>query len=112
MTQAFDDSDKTIVIPRPGGIQRAPTKPPAEDETLMPELSRNTIGSLFSVSGIGTNPILDAATTLIALAVELRNTPVVNNLDLLHKQCLNQMRDFENQLRKADVEMDDIADAR
>ena len=111
MTQAFDE-DKTIVIPRPGGVQRAPTKPPAEDETLVPELNKTNSGSSFTVSGIGTNPIVDAATTLIALTVELRNTPVVNNVDLLHKQCLNQMRDFENQLRKADVEMDDIADAR
>ena len=111
MNQAFDD-DKTIVIPRPGGIQRAPTHPPSEDETLVPELSKVGSGSSFTVSGIGTNPILDAATTLIALAVELRNTAVVNNVDLLHKQCLNQMRDFENQLRKADVEMDDISDAR
>lgn len=110
--QDFDDSDKTIVIPRPGGVQRAPTKPPAEDETLVPELNKTSTGTSFSVSGIGTNPILDAATTLIALAVELRNTPVVNNVDLLHKQCLNQMRDFENQLRKADIEADDISDAR
>lgn len=111
MTQAFDDSDKTIVIPRPGGVQRA-TKPPAEDGTVVPELNKASLGTSFSVSGIGTNPILDAATTLIALAVELRNTPVVNNVELLHKQCLNQMRDFENQLRKADIEMDDISDAR
>ncbi|GAA4359923.1 type IVB secretion system protein IcmH/DotU [Kangiella marina] len=112
MTQTFDDSDKTIVIPRPGGIQRAVTKPTAEDETIVPELNKTSLGATFSVSGIGTNAILDAATTLIALAVELRNTPVVNNVDLLHKQCLNHMRDFENQLRKADVDMDDIADAR
>lgn len=111
MTQAFDD-DKTIVIPRPGGIQRAVTKPPSEDETLVPELNRASTGGSFTVSGIGTNPIVDAATTLIALAVELRNTAVVNNVDLLHKQCLNQMREFENQLRKADIEMDDISDAR
>lgn len=112
MTQAFDDADKTIVIPRPGGVQRAPTKPRNEDETLVPELNKTSGGVSFSVSGIGTNRIIDAATTLIALAVELRNTPVVNNVDLLHKQCLNQMRDFENQLRKADVEVDDISDAR
>lgn len=112
MTQAFDDADKTIVIPRPGGVPRAPTKPRNEDETLVPELNKTGGGVSFSVSGIGTNRIIDAATTLIALAVELRNTPVVNNVDLLHKQCLNQMRDFENQLRKANVKIDDISDAR
>lgn len=100
--------DRTIVVPRPGGIQR-PVNP--NEQTLEPDLSRGHKIPL-SAFRIGVNPIIDAATTLLSLAIELKQATQISNITLLHKQCMNHIKEFEQQLRQEEIGADTIAEAR
>lgn len=100
--------DRTIVVPRPGGIQR-PVNP--NEQTLEPDLSRGHKIPL-SAFKIGINPIIDAATTLLSLAIELKQATQISNINMLHKQCMNHIKEFEQQLRQEDTAADTIAEAR
>lgn len=100
--------DRTIVVPRPGGIQRPEN---SNEQTLEPDLSRGHKIPL-SAFRIGVNPIIDAATTLLSLAIELKQATQVSNINMLHKQCMNHIKEFEQQLRQEEISAETIAEAR
>ncbi|WP_049756765.1 type IVB secretion system protein IcmH/DotU [Kangiella koreensis] len=100
--------DRTILVPRPGGVQRPLD---ANEQTLEPDLSRSQKIPL-SAFKIGVNPIIDAATTLLSLAIELKQATQINNINMLHKQCMNHIKEFEQQLRQDEISSETIAEAR
>lgn len=102
------EMDRTILVPRPGGFQRPMD---ANEQTLEPDLNRNQKIPL-SAFRIGVNPIVDAATTLLSLAIELKQATEINNINMLHKQCMTHIKEFEQQLRQLEVSTETIAEAR
>ena len=100
--------DRTILVPRPGGIQRPVD---SNEQTLEPDLNRGHKIPLAAFK-IGVNPIIDAATTLLSLAIELKQATQISNINMLHKQCMSHIKEFEQQLRQDETDADTIAEAR
>lgn len=102
------DMDRTILVPRPGGMQRSMD---VNEQTLEPDLNRSQKIPL-SAFKIGVNPVIDSATTLLSLAIELKQATQINNINMLHKQCMSHIKEFEQQLRQDDISSETIAEAR
>jgi type VI secretion system protein ImpK len=97
----FGLKDATIVRPRPGGGRRpavdpAASRPPA---SAGPDPDPLT-GSLRDVLGRGLNPLVQAASTLLLLAGQLRQTPSHADVAGLRRHVLDEIRRFESRARE------------
>ncbi len=84
----FSQSEGTVIKPRPGGRGvPAPEAPaPAAD-----------YGAL-ELQGAGANPVLSAASTLLAVASQLRQTTRLDDTDDLFRHLCQDVRTFESRL--------------
>ena len=103
-----DNSDRTIVRPRPGGQRRKVPRqtPPAS----MEQGTYNPAPVGGSIKGI--NPILDAAASLLLIAGQLRDTVSHPDPEGLRNQVARELTNFENQARKKDVNSEQLFTAR
>lgn len=115
-----DPSDRTIIRPRgnlPGGPlpgaapptrpippQRAAAPPPPP-----PAASNANIGEFL---GNGRNPLVLAASPLLLLAAQLRNTASQPDVPHLHQQVVQQVRQFESRAQGAGLAPQTISAAR
>jgi type VI secretion system protein ImpK len=128
----FAPSDATILRPRPGRRPAAPAAggapaapapgaAPAPAGLAPPTALRTPAGGSSSaapgpgvaefVSG-GRNPILQAAIPLLVLAGRLRGQIANADVENLRRQCVQEVRDFEDRCRRASVPDADVLAAR
>lgn len=121
MANDFDDPfaplDGTVLRPKPGGARRgAPADPrPAAprsagaDQSSPPSGGNLNLGDFLSG---GRNPILRAATPLIAIASRLQTTVAQADIPALRSQAMQEMRAFDDRMRTANVAPEDQLVAR
>ncbi len=101
------DSDRTIMIPAPGG-RRAPPAPASETpRTRIPQIAKLPIRKLG-----GINPLVAVANPLLNLVAPLRNTLSHPDPDALCQQLTQAVRQFEEDARAERIDSEVIRDAR
>ena len=132
----FAPSDATILRPRPGrrpgapGVAGAAAPPPSGGApaptpgremppqptprlSSAPEQSPAALGAgVADFVGAGRNPILQAAVPLLVLAGRLRGQIANADIESLRRQCVQEVRDFEDRCRRASVPDADVLAAR
>lgn len=118
----FAPADGTIIRPKPGGGRRfaesrteMPRAEPASSQYDAPreQPPRFTGSAEFAefVTG-GRNPILQAAAPLLAIAARLQSTVAQADIEALRAQTMQQIRQFDDRLRAANVSSEDALGAR
>jgi len=97
------DSDKTLILPRPGG---RPAKRAPEAPTQWQEPSHEP------ASASGLNPLVAAANELLNLVPQLRASLEHPDPAGLREHLANQIRSFETQARATGISQDKIIAAR
>src|SRR5215472_5044196 len=116
----FAPSDATILRPRPGrrpgaapqatapGAPAAPLPPPPP-ATYAPTAGGPGLGEFVSS---GANPLLQQAVPLLVLAGRLRGQVANADVESLRRQCVQEVRTFEERVRQAGVPAEDVLAAR
>jgi type VI secretion system protein ImpK len=104
-----NDSDRTVFIPAPGGRRAAPAPqtaqaPPSPQQATAPADGPDRILT-------GSNPLLTAASTLLALLARLRNTARAPDAGDLRERAVAELRRFEQQARDGGVAMEQLRPA-
>ena len=117
----FDDPEQTSMRPRPGGRGMAPgarPQPGAQrpDMTIRPQHSPPS-GAIDSESAYfriaqGLNPLVNAASSLIAVFEKTRGS--LNHPDIrgLHQRLVSEIRSFENRMRDQGTAPEIVLSAR
>jgi type VI secretion system protein ImpK len=117
-----NDSDRTVIRPTPGRRSDTPSAPSAGQvapppgqppQAPMPAGPRSYAppGGV-DISGSGLNPLVDAATGLLVLAGQLRNTPTHPDVAGLREHVARQIQMFEQKARGLGVEPETALAAR
>jgi type VI secretion system protein ImpK len=132
MSQTPEDpfalGDATILRPRPrrrSGLTRAADAPPeraqppqANDARRAPAAAAGYAMSVASanagaeISAGNANPLLHAAVPLLVLAAELRGRSGSTDVEGVRQHAVQEVRNFEDQLRRAAVPPEDVLAAR
>jgi len=111
-----DPSDRTIIRPRaglPGGPLPGSAPPSAGRPSAVPSpppaASSASIGEFL---GNGRNPLVLAASPLLLLAAQLRNTASQPDVPHLHQQIVQQVRQFEGRGQAAGLAPQTVSAAR
>ncbi|HEY4366077.1 MAG TPA: type IVB secretion system protein IcmH/DotU [Steroidobacteraceae bacterium] len=125
MANDFDDpfapADGTVMRPRPGGARRpaAESRPdaarptaPRSGQEQRPASAGNGNLAVADFIGGGRNPILQAAAPLIAVASRLQSTVANADVAALRAQAMQDVRQFDDRLRAAQVAPEDALVAR
>jgi len=109
-----DDSDVTLIRPRPGAAPRVQPIPQADDHTIVrPQQRRRHVPlTLKKVHGFSKEPIMNAAATLLSLVPQLRRLEGKVDVMLLHQQVVQHVREFWRAIEKAEVAQDSALRAR
>ncbi len=102
---AVPEEDRTVIRPAPGG--RRPLVSSAPTAGYAPPLSQEDLGRLGAL-----NPLLGAANPLLALALQLRSSPTVGDLDRLRETLVRSIREFEANARSRGVRPEVVVAAR
>jgi type VI secretion system protein ImpK len=120
----FAPSDATILRPRPGRRpgtpQPGPTPasagaPPGSQPLPSPPPPRYASTGGPSVSefiSAGRNPLVQAAVPLLVLAGRLRGQIANADVESVRRQCIQEVRAFEDRMRQANVPSEDVLAAR
>ncbi len=84
-----DSGDKTVIRPRPGGSRSAtvtPTPPPRAAEP----------GQRVDMTQTGINALVAAASSLLGLAIRVKNKATHSDVDGLRQRVMGELRQFEN----------------
>ena len=110
-------SDQTIVKPQPG--RGAALQKKTESKRTTSNGSHTVVqegkpdyrnqNTLLAMSG---NPIVDSAGTLLSICIKLRDSRHNDDVDALKTQCIDLIKHYEQLLRTADINFDDIQSAR
>ncbi len=107
-------SDATILKPRPGGRigkAEAPVAPVDEDKTRLFSIPSEP-KKRVRLPGLGLNPLIDAAGNLLSLVAQIRATKAYSAADSLRQRCIEYVRDYEHQLRREQIDGEQIEAAR
>jgi len=105
-SDASQDADHTILIPRPGGKERQPVAL----DPVAPALPSST--APLELYGVGLNPLVRAANPLLNLVESLRSMTTHANVDALRLQLVHTVKKFEADAKAARIASDAIAVAR
>jgi type VI secretion system protein ImpK len=119
------DSDRTVIRPTPGRRPAAPAAPAggraappqhqappgAPPARTMPPQYMAPPG-VAEIAGSGLNPLVDAATSLLILAGQLRNTPTHPDVAGLREHVARQITLFEQKARALSVDPETVLAAR
>jgi type VI secretion system protein ImpK len=115
----FALGDATILRPRPrrrsgpGRASDAPSDQPRASASSPPAAHPAASSSAQADIPAGsTNPLLHAAVPLLALAAELRDRSSSADIEALRQYATQEIRTFEDQLRRAAVPAEDVLAAR
>lgn len=101
------DTDRTRLIPRPGGRAPGARVPPTVAAT-----ARTAGAATLQRLVAGINPLLGAASQLLALVSQLRATTVHADRAGLRRQLVERVADFEQRARASGVGKPQVAAAR
>ncbi len=120
----FAPNDATILRPRPGrrpgavagsaapgapsGAQPLPAPPPPR---YAAPSSGPSVGE-FVAGAAGRNPLVQAAVPLLVLAGRLRGQIANADVESVRRQCMQEVRAFEDRVRQANVASEDVLAAR
>lgn len=98
-------ADRTVMIPTPGGVAPpvAPPSPAMQAQFSAPDkiqLKR------------GLNPLVNAASTLLTVAIKLRTTLQHDNVVELHKRLTDEIKAFDVRAQQAGAAVDTVVSAR
>ncbi|UTA46617.1 type IVB secretion system protein IcmH/DotU [Simiduia sp. 21SJ11W-1] len=97
-------NDRTIMVPTPGGRRPAPQSGAPKSYAPAPD-------DKISIKH-GLNPIVNCATTLLTVAIKLRNTAQHANVPDLHKRLTEEIKHFEQRAKSYGVPDDAVIAAR
>ncbi len=110
-----DDSDRTVIRPRPGG-RRAPGEPPAGQPSAPPPPSMPPASAQAPLDvaalGVAQTPLVGAATSLLVLAPQLRNTTRHPDAAGLRDHLVREIRTFESNARAAGASPESVLAGR
>ena len=91
------DAERTVIRPNPGGRRSEPVAnpgaaPPARQQPAPPRIREEDVAALAQV---GINPLVSAATSLLSLAIRLRNRAQHTNVDALRERVIAEVKQFE-----------------
>jgi type VI secretion system protein ImpK len=99
-----NDSDRTVFIPVPGG-RRSPVAPPTAAPMVQPPAPVATADGPERIA-TGSNALLAAASTLLALLARLRNTARAPDGGDLRERAVAELRRFEQAARDHGITME------
>lgn len=105
----FDDNDRTVIRPMPGGKRpaSAPTpQTPAYNAAPPPSFNSEVATDRLLGKGSHQNMMIAAALPLISLAGRLRQTAVYSAVDELRQRLSNEISGFENRLLQSGMSAD------
>lgn len=107
----FDDNDRTVIRPMPGG--RRPAAAPLPEAPVFSPPPVFSAPASAPVAALPTgefqqNRIVAAATSMLSLASRLRQTAVYPALDELRQRLSNEVSGFENRLLQSGVTADQV----
>src|SRR5262249_20704693 len=117
----FAPADATIFRPRPGRRPAVPhpgrEPPPGPMGAQLAAAPGRYLAGVAVPSGgefiaAGGNPVLRSAVPLLVLAGRLRGQIANADVDSLRRQCAQEIRAFEDRLRRANVPTEDVLAAR
>ena len=115
-------ADRTVMRPRPGGRGAAPSQAamqqqPRPQESYnapnqsMPPPSLDTQTAYFK-QGKGLNPLVNAATTLIAVFEKTHKSMSHPNIGGLHQRLVNEIKAFETNAKEQGIQPEVVLSAR
>ena len=114
-----ENNDRTVMKPKPGGRGTpagnpagAPVSAQPPDQPAYNQPPPQYSASPIVIKGSGFNPLVDAATALLALVGQLRNTITHPNLEGLRDHVIQQVKVFEQTARANNVEPELVLAAR
>lgn len=123
------DGDRTVMRPMPGGRggaqqppaqpqNQAPLSPPPGQQPATPQYQQQQAapaaqggGSYFSTSS-GLNPLINAASTLIAVFEKTRSAVSHPDVGGLHQRLVSEIKAFENKAKDAGIKPEIILSSR
>lgn len=101
------DSERTVIRPRPGVARGPASQPPQAQQAGQPRTGSAAPPSfpgtpshvLRDLPGLGVNPVVDAAATLLALATRLRRARQPQNIVALRERVISELKVFEQKIR-------------
>jgi type VI secretion system protein ImpK len=103
---ALPEEDRTIIRPAPGGRRPIVSAAPPVTQTAAP-LSTEDLGRVGAL-----NPLVGAANPLLTLAMQLRSSPTVGDLERLRDTLTRSIREFEASARAKSVRPEVVMAAR
>ena len=86
--------DRTVMRPMPGGRGRKP-----EGQPPPPPQQSSPYSEPVSIRGSGLNPLVNAATSILTLVGQLRNTTSHPDVANLRNHVVQEIKNFENETR-------------
>jgi len=128
------DGDRTVIRPMPGGrggaqqppaqqppqqplqqpVQQAPQSPPSYQQQQPVQAqapAAGTTNAYFSTSS-GLNPLVNAASTLIAVFEKTRASVSHPDVGGLHQRMVNELKSFENTAKQTGIKPEVVLSAR
>lgn len=116
-------ADRTVMRPRPGGRGTAPQQPPVQQAPVQQQpQSYNTapphIPPAFDTqaayfrTGKGLNPLVNAASTLIAVFEKTHKSLSHPNVGGLHQRLVNEIKAFETKAKEQGIKPEIVLSAR
>jgi type VI secretion system protein ImpK len=102
---ALPEGEGTIIRPAPGG--RRPVASASPTSAVAPMLTAEELGHVSAL-----NPLVAAANPLLALALQLRSSPTVGDLERLRDTLIRLVREFESTARSRSVRGEVVIAAR
>ncbi|MFI0488119.1 MAG: type VI secretion system protein TssL, long form [Yersinia sp. (in: enterobacteria)] len=111
MSNNGQEADATLLVPTPGGRQPSASELSALAESV-PVQTITPTAPLLRLPGRGLNRLVRAANPLLGLIVPLRTTTQPPDIEDLRQQLAQAVHTFENEARKAGIDLESIAGAR
>jgi len=108
----FGLKDATIIRPRPGGVRRPQAEPPGPVAPPSAPGPDPVSGPLRDMLGRGLNPLVQAASTLLLLAGQVRQMASHSDVAGLRRQTLDEIRRFEERARASGAAQEVVMAAR
>src|SRR5262245_24619439 len=108
----FIQPDATRVRPRPGAGRRTFVGPARPQAPPPPSRDAASIAAPIGIFGIGLNPLVQAASPLLLLTAQIRETLSQMDVAGLRHHALEELRRFEEQARASGISNEVVLSAR